>query len=162
MENQSLINIVDEYFETNPSPYFAFDYGNQISLKKLKNVGKLYADFNSDIEAPLLLVDDTNFRSAKKGVLITTSNIFYRLYVKRGSYAVGTDQIVLNDVEEMRIDIHKGRGGSDLLVNGIQVGFMIAFGDTKLKKHEAETLNKLFELIIKSLHRDKELPQENE
>lgn len=158
MQNEFLISLIEKYFDQNPPPFFSFDYGNHISVRKLRNVLKSYAKFDSGVEAPLILIDDTAiFRSAKMGVLITTGHVFYRLRIKRGSNNRGKGQIDVGDIKEMRIAIN--RAGGDLIVNGEQLGFMIAFGDTKRGKHEGETLNRIFKLLIEELQHYGELPK---
>jgi len=76
----------------------------------------LYAIYDSNTEKPLILIDDTLLRSAKLGVLITTSHLFYRLLIKRDSRVVDTGRIPIINIKELRIDIYKR--GSDLVVNG--------------------------------------------
>ena len=150
MKNELLIETINSYFNIYPPPFFSFDIGNKIPIKKLKNISKLYAFYDSNTEEPLILIDDTLLRSAKLGVLITTSHLFYRLLIKRDSRVVDTGRIPIINIKELRIDIYKR--GSDLVVNGKKIGFMVAFGVDDFKRTEAEILNRLFEQLINSLH----------
>jgi len=146
MDNHSMLGIIDEYFKINPPPYFSFDFGKLIPLRKLKNAKKLYAQYDEEKEQPLLLIDDTFFRSGKKGILITNLHLFYRLYSKRGNTEIKKAQFSLNEITSLYIDI--GRMGSNLIINKNKEAFTIAFGVDEPKKTEAEILNKLFEMLI--------------
>ena len=148
MNNQLLSKIMDEYFETNPPPYFSFDYGKLIPLRKLKNARKRYAYYDDEKEHPLILIDDTFFRSGKKGILITNLHIFYRLYTKCGSNEIKKAHIALSDIKNIYINI--GRQGSDLIINNKKEAFTTAFGIDSFKRTEAEILNKLFALLIET------------
>lgn len=149
MNNQLLPQLIDEYFEANPPPFFSFDYRKRIPLRKLKNARNRYAPYDDDKEHPLLLIDDTISRSAKKGILITDLHIFYRLYARGGSTEIKKGCIALNDINNIYIDI--GRQGSYLMINNKKEAFTTAFGVDGFKRTEAEILNKLFGLLIESL-----------
>jgi len=150
MENEALFNIVNTFFEKNPPPYFSFDYGRLIPLRKLKNARKLYASYDTEKEFPLLLVDETFFRSAKKGILLTNLHLYYRLYTKRGRNEIKKGKLPLNQITTIYIDI--GRMGSDLMINNKKEAFTTAFGVDEPKKTEAKVLNSLFKLIISSIN----------
>lgn len=150
MENEFLIRIVDEYFEDIPRPYANFEYGKYISLRKLKNVRKLYVPFNLEKEKPLLLIDDTVFASAKKGILLTNENLYFRLFSGRNVKGMNIACVPLKEISNLTIKI--GKKGSDLIVNGNKVAFTTAFGIGGVNEKEGKIIETLFELLISSLH----------
>ena len=149
MDNEFLIEIVEKYFEENPRPYAFFEYGKFISLRKLNNAQRLYATYNREKERPLLLIDETVFGSAKRGVLLTSTNIYFRLFVSRGILKTTINCIPLEDITDMSFELNKK--GSDLIVNGKKAGFTTAFGIGDVKEREGKIINKLFGLITDSL-----------
>jgi|LSQX01.1.fsa_nt_gb hypothetical protein len=149
MDNEFLIEIVEKYFEENPRPYAIFEYGRFISLRKLNNAQRLYAPYNREKERPLLLIDDTIFRSAKQGILLTNENIYFRLSIGRDKWGLTSGCIPLKDIKDISIEI--GKKGSDLIVNGKKAAFTIAFGIGGIEEKEAKIINKLFEIITDSL-----------
>jgi len=152
MENESLLGIVNSFFQNNTQRCFFIDYGEFMSLRKLKNAKRRYANYNKDKEIPLLLVDDTFFRSAKKGILLTNSYLYYRLYSKRGSSVIKKGKFPINKITNLYLNI--GRMGSELVINNQKEAFTTAFGIDEPKKTEGEILNRLFDLIFKSLNLD--------
>jgi hypothetical protein len=95
------------------------------------------------------LIDDNIFRSAKRGVLLTNKNIYFRLFVSRGILKTTINCISLKDIRDMSFELNKT--GSDLIINGKKTAFAIAFGIGDVKEREGKIINKLFEIITDSL-----------
>lgn len=146
MENEFLFNLVDEYFDKNPGIYFSFDYQKLIPNRKLKNAIKLYAPYNKEEEIPILLVDDTLFRSAKFGLLVTNTHIYFRLREDFSKRDIRLSSMLLSEIYSIKIKTHDK--GADLLVNERKVGIFRVLEAWKSKQTEADILNKLFEIII--------------
>jgi len=150
LDNERLTNIVKDFFEKNPPPYFSFDYGIFIPSRKLNYARKFYAPYDIEKEYPILLIDDTFLRSAKKGLLVTNLHVYYRLYSKRNTNKIKKGDFPLNEINNIYINI--GRKGSDLIINNKKEAFMTAYGVDGFKKTEGEIINTLFEIIIKSIN----------
>ncbi|HNX28717.1 MAG TPA: hypothetical protein PKN87_04805 [Syntrophomonadaceae bacterium] len=149
MVNESLIEIVERYFEKIPRPYANYEYGRFISQRKLNNAQKLYAPYDNEKERPLLLIDDTIFKSAKEGILLTNENIYFRLSIRRGILKTTINCIPLKEITDISFEL--GKKGSDLIVNGKKVAFTTAFGIGGLEEKEGKIINRLFEIMIDSL-----------
>jgi len=149
MENKILIKTVEEYFANIQGKYANFDYGEHIPTNKLNVIRKLYAPYNGEIEKPLLLIDDTVFRSAKKGILLTNMNLYYRLYAGRKIKGIHVGRVALNF--NTSIEIKLGHKGSDLVINGDIVAFTTAFGLGGINEKEGKIINRLFELLAQVL-----------
>lgn len=149
MENDFLIEIIKNFFNENPPPYFAFDYSNKIPFRKLKTARKLYAKYNETKEIPLLLIDDTFFRSAKLGLLMTNSNIYFRLLEDYNKGGIRIGNVSLKKISN--IDIRTHNKGADLFINEKKVGFFRVLEAWGTKQTEADILNKLFEILIQKL-----------
>ncbi|MGI6085696.1 MAG: hypothetical protein ACOYIF_09670, partial [Acetivibrionales bacterium] len=81
-----------------------FFIGKYIPEKKLKNAMASYAQLSND-EVPLLLIDDTLFGSAKDGLLMTTSNLYYSTLLKPGETPeTGKGCIPLSDIQSIYFD----------------------------------------------------------
>jgi hypothetical protein len=164
MENEVLFEISDNYFEKlNTGPrewnFFSFAYGIYIPIKKLLNAYNTYAPYDLEMERPLILVDDTLFRSAKIGVLLTNTRLFYRLIDKVGG-TCKKNSLPLNEINQLYIDLYKR--GSNLVINGKKVGIMRAFGMDDFKKRDAKILNNLFDLYLNALHSKREEEDPND
>lgn len=150
MENEILFEVVDEFFINNPPPYYSLDIGGKIPIHKMKNARKLYAHYNEKLERPLFLIDETNFRTAKMGILLTNINLFYRLYTKHGSLKKSIGQFSLKDIVEISISTKKI--GSNLVVNGKNEAYLTAFGNYGSPHEEAMVINELLKTIVDLLH----------
>lgn len=150
MEDDKLIQVTNSYFESISPPYVKYDFGKNIPLRKLNTARKIYAPYNSKNEQAILLIDDTVFSSAKRGILLTDKNLFFRLYSDHGSKEIRDGKILLNDLIEFHIDLRMS--GSNVIVNGNKVGFTTALGLDDLSKKEAKLLNRFFDLLLKSVH----------
>jgi hypothetical protein len=149
MENEYLFMIANDFFENNPPPYFTLDIGEDIPFRKLKNVCKIYASYDISEEKPIILIDDTFFRSAKLGMLITNKHLFYRLKSDLNSWAIKNDKIPLSEIKEVKIKAFNK--GSNLFINGKKIAYISAFGTKGFQQKETDILNSLFEIIINAL-----------
>lgn len=132
---------MNDFFEKNPPPYFTFDYGKLIPIRKINNSRRLYAHINPDIEIPLILLDDTFFRSGKIGILVTDQNIFYRLKNKRNG-VMKTGKFPLSEIKAF--SIVPALKGSNLIVNNQVVAYIRVY----FQKNEAEILNRIIGILV--------------
>jgi hypothetical protein len=153
--NSHLSDIVDEYFRNVPRPYIAFDYGEFISSRKLENARKHYARYDSNEEQPLLLIDETFFRSAKRGLLLTDASLYFRLKPDYRSNSVIVKKISLHEIDKLYFDLIKV--GSNLIVNEKKIAYSTAFGNHNFKKVESEIINKLFKIILEIQKKDEKI-----
>ena len=84
IETKQIIDFTENYFSAICHSGIRWSslgiyYRNSIPDRKLLNAKKKYAKFNSDDESALLLVDDSLLGSARKGFVMTESNIYYSL-----------------------------------------------------------------------------------
>lgn len=150
MENQFIINLVEDFFKKNPPPYFSFDFAQHISERKLNNARKLYAFYDSNEEKPLILLDNTLLSSAKIGALITTENIYYRLYADNKKKDLVISQISLSDIYDFTIRSHTF--GADLFINSKYIAYIMGLGKTGYGFKDATALNELLKIFIEHLH----------
>lgn len=104
--------------------YSVFFYP-QIPSAKLVNATSSYANFNRRKDFALLLVDDTVFRSAKNGFLLTTRSLFYRLTKDGAVFAKCNGKASLKDVRSLEIS----RSKSALVMNGSVLGSLTLVRD---------------------------------
>ena len=154
MENGELIIIVNNFFKKNPPPFYSFDYGELISNRKLKNARKLYAPYDPEKERPILVIDDTFFKSARRGMLLTNKNLYFRFRENFSKWHLTTQQIPLKQIFTLNIQISSN--ASILLINGKKVASILVFGNKGFMKTESEVLNELFILFLKSVHENED------
>ncbi|MEN6327369.1 MAG: hypothetical protein ABFD18_14350 [Syntrophomonas sp.] len=158
MENENLLMIINDFLKKNPPPYFSFDIGGNIPHRKLKNVHKTYASYDMYEEKPIILIDDTVFRSAKLGMLVTNKHLFFRLKSDLNSWTIKNDNIPLNEINQLKIRAFNK--GSNLFINGTKTAYISAFGSKGFQRREKDILNSLFEIIIEALPHSK-IPGDN-
>lgn len=151
MKNEHLVMLTNDFFDKNHPPFLVFEYGKQISPKKIRKASKSYAYYDAVLEKPLLLIDETMFNLAPKGILITTGQVFYRLYMRIGERKVEAGRFNLADIKDMEIRRHESGITAEFFINGKCQGILLGFGRNFRSIHEAEVLNSYFKLIIDSV-----------
>lgn len=152
MANEDLFIIAERVLDNYPHPIFTFDYGKLISIRKLRNARKIYAPYDPEKEQPILLVDDTFLQSAKRGMLLTNINLYFRLKTNFSKWDITIQRIPLKEIYALRIQISSN--GSILLINKNKVAYIPSFGSKGFMKNESDILNELFEQLLKEVHKD--------
>ena len=145
MEPKSIIEFAEKYFTKMCSTgtqwsFSAMFYRNHIPNEKLVNARKTYADLSSDEESVLLLLDDTVFGSAKKGFVMTESNIYYSM---DDTYGGKTVKGVLSLDSLEAIAFEKRKMSVDIIINGERFANITQLGDNE-RQILGEFFRKLF------------------
>lgn len=153
LEDEVLFDIIEQYFKkNNVGPrkwnYFGFYANEFIPSKILKNAKRVYASYDDNEEIPLLLIDDAVLFNGKRGVLITDSSIYYRLFPAdlKGSNIIG--QIKLEDVKEITLSKFMDRAW--VTINNRKVGMLVGIGGPP--KGRIDVLNKYFSYLLQAIH----------
>lgn len=148
---RQLMDLAEEYFQkNNPGgkkwSYQYIFYAPFIAPEKLRSAMQAYADFDPQQEKPILLMDDTLFGSAQKGLIITDRALYYNLSVSF-SGSDGIDRVELKNIESFTVEIKTL--GANLLVNGVQFGYTTSLNS--MNRKEGIILQELMRLFIKSI-----------
>lgn len=152
--NKEVAELANNFFSTQYKsnskwPFTKFYYKEHIPPDKLNNAREHYANFNLDNENVLILFDDTAWGSAKKGLVMTDSHIYF-------SESPGTS-LALNDILTIELKkslvgfsislVHKSIQEERKLISGFERSVIYCCGT--LPKNEAKVLNSFFTRLSK-------------
>lgn len=108
--------------------------------KKLENVIQSYADMSSD-EIPMLIFDNTAFKSAKEGCLITNKYVYYK------NKFVKPNKISVEDIRNVKVK------ADNLIINGNEIFC------TMVERRDRQKFEELISFLLVALmmlYRDRE------
>jgi len=131
-----------------------FFLGSYIPQKKLKNASAAYANM-TDNEEPLLLIDCTLLGSAKEGLLLTTSHLYYNVSLKLDSKPE-QGQIPISEISSIFFENVKRKEigkisftGTLLYINSKPFAYLLFSSE-----NETKLLNDIFGKLNSAVHTD--------
>ncbi len=154
IENYDLLRITEEFLNKQNTglgdgKFRYILYGKTITPKKINTIRKKYAAFEDLTELPILIIDDTVFRSASRSILLTNIAVYYRLYPITNELPI-KGSIRLSEITAIEIECLKKT--ANLMVNLTRVAHLSVFSRKWPGILEANVLNELFKLYMEYLH----------